>query len=241
MATLPAPCSAMCRPSRLSLPSARFTAALMPRNTPSEVCGPGSPPTSPRRIGKAGDELGRARDLDHVGDAHADVLGGDVAAAKMRRPPCRTRAACRASWCASCVGQDHRLAAAERQARHGVLVAHAARQPQRVGQRLVVLGIMPEAGAAGRGAEVGRMDGDDRPQAALLVGDEMHVFVRVEIGQAPGRGHGVECPVLRKRKMGRSRGLEPPTPGTTNQCSNQLSYDRHGASWERFPCPRGAT
>jgi diadenosine tetraphosphate (Ap4A) HIT family hydrolase len=29
--------------------------------------------------------------------------------------------------------------------------------------------------------------------------------------------------------MGRPRGLEPPTPGTTNQCSNQLSYDRHGA------------
>ena len=28
--------------------------------------------------------------------------------------------------------------------------------------------------------------------------------------------------------MGRPRGLEPPTPGTTNQCSNQLSYDRHG-------------
>ena len=30
--------------------------------------------------------------------------------------------------------------------------------------------------------------------------------------------------------MGRSRGLEPPTPGTTNQCSNQLSYDRHGSA-----------
>ena len=27
--------------------------------------------------------------------------------------------------------------------------------------------------------------------------------------------------------MGRSTGLEPATPGTTNQCSNQLSYDRH--------------
>src|SRR5881628_3472148 len=29
-------------------------------------------------------------------------------------------------------------------------------------------------------------------------------------------------------EMGRSRGLEPPTLGTTNRCSNQLSYDRHG-------------
>ena len=27
--------------------------------------------------------------------------------------------------------------------------------------------------------------------------------------------------------MGRPTGLEPATPGTTNQCSNQLSYDRH--------------
>src|SRR5881275_298878 len=32
----------------------------------------------------------------------------------------------------------------------------------------------------------------------------------------------------RRKKMGRSRGLEPPTLGTTNRCSNQLSYDRHG-------------
>ena len=29
--------------------------------------------------------------------------------------------------------------------------------------------------------------------------------------------------------MGRSRGSEPPTSGTTNQRSNQLSYDRHRA------------
>ena len=29
--------------------------------------------------------------------------------------------------------------------------------------------------------------------------------------------------------MGRSTGFEPATPGTTNRCSNQLSYDRHDA------------
>jgi diadenosine tetraphosphate (Ap4A) HIT family hydrolase len=29
--------------------------------------------------------------------------------------------------------------------------------------------------------------------------------------------------------MGRPTGLEPATPGTTNQCSNQLSYDRRNA------------
>src|SRR5260221_10922811 len=40
--------------------------------------------------------------------------------------------------------------------------------------------------------------------------------------------------------MGRSRGLEPPTPGTTNQCSNQLSYDRHGFDIGAVPVAAGA-
>lgn len=35
---------------------------------------------------------------------------------------------------------------------------------------------------------------------------------------------GYVCSVL---KGGRSTGLEPATSGTTIQCSNQLSYDRH--------------
>src|SRR5260221_12657209 len=41
--------------------------------------------------------------------------------------------------------------------------------------------------------------------------------------------------------MGRPRGLEPPTPGTTNQCSNQLSYDRHGFDIGAVPVAAGAT
>ena len=77
------------------------------------------------------------------------------------------------------------------------------------------------------------MDRDDRLQPALLVGDEMQRFVRVEIGQAPRRVHrSPNSPVRAIGKMGRSTGLEPATLGTTNRCSNQLSYDRHEAPWK---------
>ena len=41
----------------------------------------------------------------------------------------------------------------------------------------------------------------------------------------------------RTEKMGRSTGLEPATLGTTNRCSNQLSYDRHDAPFEGATAP----
>src|SRR5690242_19795626 len=97
---------------------------------------------------------------------------------------------------------------------------------------------MPEASAARYRAQMGGMNGDDRLQSALLVVDEVDFLVCVEIGQAPGRRHLSRISGSVRGKMGRSRGLEPPTPGTTNQCSNQLSYDRHGISKERFLWPR---
>lgn len=37
--------------------------------------------------------------------------------------------------------------------------------------------------------------------------------------------------------MGRLTGLEPATPGTTNRCSNQLSYSRHdGGQRVQYAC-----
>jgi hypothetical protein len=41
------------------------------------------------------------------------------------------------------------------------------------------------------------MDRDDRAEPALVVGDEVNFFMRVKIGQAPGRVHVRECPMLR--------------------------------------------
>ena len=55
-------------------------------------------------------------------------------------------------------------AAAHGQASHCVLVAHSARQAQRIAQRVLAIGIMPESGATGTGAEMGGMQGDNRGQ-----------------------------------------------------------------------------
>ena len=71
------------------------------------------------------------RDLDHVGDVDADILGGHVA------PPRPSTALPKAASMSgvlvrSAVGEHHGLAAAERQSRHRILVAHSARQAQRI-------------------------------------------------------------------------------------------------------------
>jgi hypothetical protein len=85
--------------------------------------------------------------------------------------------------------ENDRLAAAQRQPRHRILVAHSARQPKRVRQRFGRILIMPEARSAGGGAEVGRMDGDDRSKPVLGLVDEMQNLMRVEVGVTPGRFH----------------------------------------------------
>jgi hypothetical protein len=139
---------------------------------------------------QTGDERRLAANLDHVRDTHADVLRRDVAAAQMIHGLAehvqhigRLRLV---------VGDDDRLTSTKRQAGHGILIAHPPRQPQRILQAVRRIIVTPIAAAACRRAQMGGVDGDDRFQPAFLVPDEVQVLVRVEILEAPGRGHRME-------------------------------------------------
>ena len=176
------------------------------------------------------------RDHLHPRFGHADILGGDVAATQ-RFDRAAERLQLRGSDSrARLARQDHALAAAERQIGHRILVAHAARQAQRVGDRGAGVGIVPETHPAGRRAELGRMDCDDCAQPRLAVAEQMDALMVVEIGEAPVGDHALHScgrcrtSMCRARslgeEMGRMTGLEPATLGTTNRCSNQLSYNR---------------
>src|SRR3546814_20094466 len=100
----------------------------------------------------------------------------------IRRPPRPTRSD-------TLVPYPTLFRSAQRQPGHGVLVAHAARQAERVRDRVAALLIMPEPGAARARPEMGRMDGDDRLQARFPVCDEMYDLVVVEIGVITRRLH----------------------------------------------------
>ena len=176
---------------------------------------------------KPGDKSGLLADRDHVGDRHADVLGRDIIAAEtVDRTPERGEQLGR--FGAVGIGEDHRLAAAQGQAGHGVLVAHPARQAQRIGQRIGIVGIMPEPRAAGGRAEVGRVQRDDRAQAAGLVGNEMQRLMGVEIGVAPRGDHESFRPPDAPEKIARivekwgdRRGLNPrPSVPQTDALTN---------------------
>jgi hypothetical protein len=140
----------------------------------------------PRR--KAGHIGGTLRDRGHVGLGHADVLGGDIAAAQ-RFDRVTEGVEDFGAFPPVAAAQDHAFAAADRQARKRVLVAHAPGKPQRVGDRIRVTGIMPETSAPGGGAKMGGMDGDDSAQTRCAVMEQMDAFMCVEVWQGPRRGH----------------------------------------------------
>ncbi len=76
-----------------------------------------------------------------------------------------------------------------------------------------------------------RMRGDDNASWSLETVDGQTAVTAASA--VPGAETIVE-------KMGRMRGLEPPTPGITIRCSNQLSYIRHGVRGRRA-CPAAAS
>jgi hypothetical protein len=153
------------------------------------VNGEGSP-EPPVHLVHAGHVLGLAVHVFHVVDVDADVFGGDVAAAQ-RFDELAERAEQRFALVLRRVADDHGLAAADVQARHRVLVGHAAREAQHVVQRVGLGLVRPHARAAQRGAEHGVVDGDDGLQARILVVAEHDLLVAVGVeGFENHRGSG---------------------------------------------------
>ncbi len=125
----------------------------------------------------------------HLGITRARVGGGDVAPAEavdeiahgvqQRLALARVR-----------IADDHRLAAAQRQAGQGGFERHPARQAQHVAQGVVVIGVGEHPATAQRRAESRVVDGDDGLETRCLVVAEDHLFVAVEIGMRE-YGHGL--------------------------------------------------
>src|SRR3546814_2123415 len=87
---------------------------------------------------------GDAADDLQVGYRGADVLGGDVAATEPLHRPSE-RLPKRLGLVVRRIADHHRLAAAERQLGECRLVGHAARQPQRIGDGVLLPGVAPHA------------------------------------------------------------------------------------------------
>lgn len=121
----------------------------------------------------------------HVGDVGADVARGDVPAAERgHETPVGEQQFL--GLVALRVTDDHGLAAAVVEPGHGVLVRHAAREVERVGDGLLLAGVRVEARTAECGAQGGGVDGDDGLEAAGSVLAEhdllMTPLIRMEQG-----------------------------------------------------------
>jgi hypothetical protein len=103
------------------------------------------------------------------------------------------------------ISKDHRLAPAHRQAGHGVLVTHPARQTKAITHGACGVVVVPETGATRRWAEMSGVHRNDRCQPARFIVDQLHKFMRVEIGLGPESGHQL-VPVSGAGQRGRGRG-----------------------------------
>jgi len=133
-----------------------------------------------RRIPRLGADAGHVRGFHvhevHVLDGRAHILGRHIAAAQgVHEAP--VRAEQHLAVRGLVVADDHRLAAAQIEAGHGVLVRHAAGEAQRVHDRLLVAGVVPEAATAKRRPQRGVVNGDDAAVATRLVVTEHDLLV----------------------------------------------------------------
>ena len=153
-------------------------------------CGIGRGVAQPSRSGSES-MPGAPGDDFHVIRGDANVLGRNITAAESLDLAAE-RLQQRCGLVFPGIAEDHRLAAAKRQAGKGVLVGHAFRQPQHVGKRLVRVGIVPHPATAERRTEARVVDRDDAEEAAGRIMTEYHVLVAgklrvVEYGSAGRR------------------------------------------------------
>ena len=80
------------------------------------------------------------------------------------------------------IAPDHGLAAAQRNARHRILVAHALRQPEHIGQHRVTGRVIPHPAAARRRPQRGRMHGNHAFQAGRRIVKSVHALMAVKRG-----------------------------------------------------------
>ena len=147
----------------------------MARKTPRAVMG------DVARLGREPrDVVGLHMDVIHIRGGGPDVLGGDVAPPE-RLDEAAVGAEDHLAVRGAVVPDDDGLPAAEVEPRDGVLVGHPTREPERVDDRLLVGGVVPEARPTQRGAECGVVDRDDAAVAGGLVRADDELLV-TELG-----------------------------------------------------------
>ena len=190
-----------------------------------------------RRIARKAEEpghmVGLQLDVFHVRGRGADVLGGDVASVE-RLDEAAVGPEERLPVLPPVVADDDRLPAAEVDAGHGGLVGHPPGEPQRVGDGLIGVLVLPEAGAAQRRAEGGVVDRDDPVIAARRIVGQEELLVSE-------RAHGVEdvhriTPSLCRCRSCRTRGPSsgravppPPSAGAGDKPGTCRRRGRDGA------------
>jgi hypothetical protein len=121
------------------------------------------------------------------------------------------------------IAEDHALAAAEGEPGHRRHEGHALREPQDVGERIPLARVRPHPAAAdGRteGCVVHRHDG---PEAAVVVADETHLLVPVELRMAEQLHGPISRPLPNSSRCKDSRAGEESPSGS---CRCEAGYGR---------------